>query len=175
MNLTTFNTKTKGIRPTIKNLVYFAAIKADRTIRPCHYTGSGKRISVVDNGPEVESLLNSLGLGYTTGNDAPRGGKIGDFIRLDDASMKRLAGVRKQVRTEKMISEAKAQAEKQAEQIAASERYAPIVGDHKTVLIEWWKSQAFHPVPEPVLAAKHATGMSWKEVRTFCKGAVLNA
>lgn len=40
------------------------------------------------------------------------------------------------------------------------------------VLLAWWKSGIFHPAPAEVIKAKEAAGMTWREVRQFCKASV---
>jgi hypothetical protein len=39
-------------------------------------------------------MLKALGLGYTEGNDSPRGGLTGQWIKLDARAMRLLQGVR---------------------------------------------------------------------------------
>lgn len=67
------------------------------TIRPVKSKGSGRYTTNVDSTEATQRLLNALGLTFTVGNDAPRGGKLGDFIRLTDAAQAQIAGIRQQL------------------------------------------------------------------------------
>ena len=51
-------------------------------LRTGHYTGSGRHSKAVSCMDSVKSELELLGIGYATGNDAPRGGVTGEFIVL---------------------------------------------------------------------------------------------
>ena len=59
------------------------------------------------------------------------------------------------------------QAEKEAKAKRAAERFIGIEG--MDVLLAWWKSGISHPAPAEVIKAKEAAGMTWREVRQFCK------
>jgi len=52
------------------------------TIRPCYTSGSGRFTTNLDYTNNVTSLLDLLGVKYITGNDSPRGGKTGNFIKV---------------------------------------------------------------------------------------------
>ena len=58
------------------------AIEDNNLIRPCYATGSGRWTSVQNQTGYIISILNLLGLKYVTGNDAPRGGQLGNFIKI---------------------------------------------------------------------------------------------
>jgi hypothetical protein len=51
-------------------------------IRPCHTSGRGRYTTNIDRTSEVCWLLDVLGVKFETGNDSPRGGKTGNFIRI---------------------------------------------------------------------------------------------
>lgn len=51
-------------------------------IRPCYVTGRGRFIHNADHTSEVCALLDRLGVKYEKGNDAPRGGLTGIYIRI---------------------------------------------------------------------------------------------
>lgn len=51
-------------------------------IRPCRTSGSGRFTSNLDYTRDVEVLLNTLGVKFESGNDSPRGGKTGNFIKI---------------------------------------------------------------------------------------------
>lgn len=52
------------------------------TLRPVSHTGSGRYSRIRDVSTNVIEVLNKLKIDYYTGNDAPRGGKTGFFIKL---------------------------------------------------------------------------------------------
>lgn len=56
------------------------------------YSGSG-RFCHLSNGDHLAIIeaLNKLGIDYTTGNDAPRGGGIGDYVALTTKGKKQVA------------------------------------------------------------------------------------
>lgn len=51
------------------------------TLRPVKWHGKGKNLE--DKSSNYLDLLSSLGIAYTTGNDAPRGGKEGYFVKIE--------------------------------------------------------------------------------------------
>lgn len=51
-------------------------------IRPCWTNGSGRFIRNSDHTEDLCRLLNMLRVRYTLGNDAPRGGKTGNFVKI---------------------------------------------------------------------------------------------
>ena len=51
-------------------------------LRPCYSRGSGKFSHVADHRAELAQLCVLLGLRVETGNDAPRGGKCGVWLRI---------------------------------------------------------------------------------------------
>lgn len=53
-----------------------------KLIRPCYTAGRGRYIHNADHTFEVCALLDRLGVKYEKGNDAPRGGLTGNYIRI---------------------------------------------------------------------------------------------
>ena len=53
-----------------------------KIFRPCYAAGRGRYIHNVDHTSEVCALLDRLGVKYEKGNDAPRGGLTGNYIRI---------------------------------------------------------------------------------------------
>lgn len=51
-------------------------------IRPCYTQGSGRHTSVADHTMPICMLLEKLKIKYITGNDAPRGGQCGKYIKI---------------------------------------------------------------------------------------------
>lgn len=52
-------------------------------LRPCWTNGSGRFIRNSDHTDDLCRLLNALRVRYTRGNDAPRGGSTGNFIKIE--------------------------------------------------------------------------------------------
>lgn len=57
-------------------------IRPDGTIRPCYTSGNGRFTSNQDHTGALCSLLDLIGVKYTRGNDAPRGGATGQWVRV---------------------------------------------------------------------------------------------
>lgn len=53
-----------------------------KRIYPCYWSGSGNYINLKDYTVYVTNLLSCLGYKYSLGNDAPRGGRQGDYIQV---------------------------------------------------------------------------------------------
>lgn len=51
-------------------------------IRPCQTSGSGRFTTNLDYTKETENLLTLLGIKFESGNDAPRGGLTGNYIKV---------------------------------------------------------------------------------------------
>ena len=51
-------------------------------IRPCHTSGSGRFTTNLDYTADTEKILTLLGLKFESGNDSPRGGKAGNYIKI---------------------------------------------------------------------------------------------
>jgi hypothetical protein len=51
-------------------------------IRPCYVSGSGRFASNQDHTLEVKYILDMLKIKYEFGNDAPRGGLTGNYIKI---------------------------------------------------------------------------------------------
>lgn len=66
-----------SIKSTIHNTGYRFHLK--------EWRGSGRHISLSDcEHRDCLTLFNILGINYSTGNDAPRGGVAGDYIEIAD-------------------------------------------------------------------------------------------
>lgn len=52
------------------------------TIRPAHYSGRGHFVTALDYTSDVRRILDAAKIKYNAGNDAPRGGKEGNYIIL---------------------------------------------------------------------------------------------
>lgn len=51
-------------------------------IRPVYTRGSGKWTNIADHSAETTRLLDALKIKYIAGNDAPKGGRCGYFIKI---------------------------------------------------------------------------------------------
>ena len=68
------------------SLVYawVCGIRKGHVLRPVFSQGrSWKHSSLIDKSDELELILTKLKISFTSGNDAPRGGKTGYFIKID--------------------------------------------------------------------------------------------
>jgi len=67
-----------------------ACPKVGRKIYHTEYRGSGRHVSVASRAAYLRGILDALGYKYTEGNDAPRGGASGDYIKVSAYVMKRI-------------------------------------------------------------------------------------
>lgn len=51
-------------------------------IRPCYTSGSGRYSQNAGSVKEVTEILDALKIKYITGNDSPRGGHTGNWIKI---------------------------------------------------------------------------------------------
>lgn len=86
-------TKKGEINATYRIIFDQLAAGVDK-FRPCHWRGSRRHLTLQDDGYNIRRVFNVLRLSYTEGNDAPRGGREGDFIELTAAARRALAPVR---------------------------------------------------------------------------------
>ena len=61
---------------------YISGMISGGMIRPCYTSGHGRFIINQDHMAAVCMYFDRLGLKYETGNDAPRGGKTGQYIKI---------------------------------------------------------------------------------------------
>ena len=62
---------------------YGYGIYKNKKIYTSYQRGSGKWTQRIDRADSIISTLNSLGIKYITGNTAPRGGVVGNYIELN--------------------------------------------------------------------------------------------
>ena len=69
----------------VKDLIYGTnetfAVK-DNVIRPCSTSGQGRFTTNLDYTSMVMHILSAIGVKYEFGNDAPRGAKTGNYIKI---------------------------------------------------------------------------------------------
>lgn len=58
------------------------ALETGNVIRPNYHQGSGRFGSTNENKIGVEALLRKMNISFESGNDAPRGGKTGEWIKI---------------------------------------------------------------------------------------------
>ena len=56
-------------------------------IYPVSYSGRGRHINIVDNSFYIKNAIELLGYKYSTGNDAPKGGASGNFIKISKKAL----------------------------------------------------------------------------------------
>lgn len=67
------------------SLVYgwVSNLKSNEVLRPVFSQGSSwKHSSLVDKSIELTTILRKLNIEFTIGNDSPRGGKTGYFVKI---------------------------------------------------------------------------------------------
>jgi hypothetical protein len=168
MNAKTYAERTKPYRGTVALSLVEQWVHTNDLIRPCYTTGSGRWTKNSDHADLVRHILSTaLGLTYDHGNDAPRGGGTGQWIKPHGWG--KMKPVRDQWIKEQEENQRKEELKEQARLRAQAAYYADKLHDHHAVLVAWWEAREYHPAPGPVIAAKHASGLTWKQVRTYCK------
>ena len=137
---------------TAYKLAMELATKSDK-VSTCGTQGH----SYADNTATLSKALVKAGISHIVGNDAPRGGKAGQFIALTDLSQ--VAEIR---------------AEFLAKQVAApvvesktisAEIINTLAGLEGQELIKEFFKNEIHPCPPAVLAFKNASGLGWTSLR----------
>lgn len=92
MKTTTSTTLAKRIEKLVNakelnknSLVYawISSLKSNEVLRPVFSQGSTwKHSSLVDKTTELITVLEKLGIDFELGNDAPKGGKTGAFVKI---------------------------------------------------------------------------------------------
>jgi len=63
-----------------------------KTIRTGYYSGSGRFTSAMST---ITSILDSQGYKYTAGNDAPKGGIKGEFVKISKTAYNFILNIKK--------------------------------------------------------------------------------
>ena len=117
------------ISKTSKTHDFLVALLDNGRVYTGYYRGSGWRTTAVDYTGEICDQLNKLGIAYTTGNDAPRGGVHGNYVEITMPAfikeMKKAMALRKaeEEARHKAEEEAKRKAEEEAKRKAEEARY----------------------------------------------------
>lgn len=74
----------KPISKTSKAYGYVLSVINDgvKVLHPNYTSGTGRYISIQEHAEATKDLLRKLGIEFEAGNDAPRGGKCGEFIKI---------------------------------------------------------------------------------------------
>jgi len=87
MTTSTFEKRTKG-NAKYGNGYKFALelLTTKKTVYTCHTSGSGRFTTNIDRTEDTIKILQDAGLkiliDFVVGNDSPRGGKTGNFVKL---------------------------------------------------------------------------------------------
>lgn len=72
---------TKGkLKQRYDKVIYWLLTDCNKVIYPCHWDNGWSKL--IDNSEQYLTALNLLGIDFEEGNDAPKGGSEGYFIRL---------------------------------------------------------------------------------------------
>jgi len=87
MKKETLNTRLEKIENLSRGSKAYQIVKSiindrDLMVRPCHSSGTGRFCTNLDYTEGVINLLDKIGVKYIAGNDSPRGGKPGNFIKI---------------------------------------------------------------------------------------------
>ena len=95
MKATTLNNRLEKAYTGAKNAKHYQIVRdiidgTDKTgtmrpggiVRADYTSGSGRFTKNIQNGPAVMALLDKIGIKYEPGNDAPRGGMTGNYIKI---------------------------------------------------------------------------------------------
>lgn len=78
-----FATKEFNKKTLVNQMIENVLNNGERLLRPVYSQGSSwKYSSLIDISNSVELALKSLDIEFETGNDSPRGGKTGYFIKI---------------------------------------------------------------------------------------------
>jgi len=70
------------VENTNKTYMLTDVLFGSKTIRPVYVSGSKRFASNQDHTYAISKLLDLLGIKYESGNDAPRGGLTGNYIKI---------------------------------------------------------------------------------------------
>lgn len=90
----TLYTKQGKLRNSIQQAIegiYETKIYTDR------WVGSGRRKNLQSTHSNVVELLGALKLKYKTGNDAPRGGREGNFIKISTRALAKIKNLKTEI------------------------------------------------------------------------------
>lgn len=97
MNTNTFfkrlqalTTKEGNLRVRYSRALWTILNYPNEKIHPRQWVQNGRHSELLDHSERYTEFLDALGLSYTTGNDAPRGGQEGYYIALTPEALHKL-------------------------------------------------------------------------------------
>ena len=152
-NLTT---KTGSVKSIYQEVIYLLK-NPTITIRPVSWSRSGGYMNLRDNSFNLTHGLNLIGIDFETGNDAPRGGKEGFFVKLTKKGQSQVKDFNLQIKLES----AKLEAAKVQAQIERYEKAKELIGSlPENAAFEFkWNSTEL----------KIESGFSWSDYRNMLK------
>lgn len=85
-------TKAGVLSTNAKNAIQMAPKRGNR-IYPFSWGGSARHIRAIDNTDYIKRFLKLAGMKFKTGNDAPKGGKEGNYLQVSATAMRLLKSV----------------------------------------------------------------------------------
>ena len=85
LNALTVRSETNAYPLSKSSNVYKLAVSAvngEKVLRPCHIHGRGRFCSNIDCTDRLAVVLEKIGFEFEKGNDGPRGGLTGNFIKV---------------------------------------------------------------------------------------------
>lgn len=161
-NLTT----KKGTIKAKYESVIFLILNPKSKIHPVSSRYSGGYVNVSDRTDDLIEGLKLLGIDYEQGNDAPRGGRDGNFIQLTTKGRRQVAKLSKKLNDlEKSKKEAFLAEQEKRESEYKEKRKLFQTND---ILKDFFQNET-HPAPSFVIEAKNAENKSWNELRSIYK------
>lgn len=85
-----------GTQPKNKSFEDALAVISGKRVYNYYTTGSGRYTKITSSNPET--YLKEWGIDFETGNDAPRGGQLGNYIQLTAKGKRQTANYRNELR-----------------------------------------------------------------------------
>lgn len=126
--IVSFKRETKAYQLAMR-AIEFAGSK----ISTCYTSGSGRYTSNQDHHQATTSILLKMGVQYTQGNDAPRGGKTGQWVMVAEGTSFDWMEV---IKKEKADAEAKAVAQREAAVLQAKAAKEAIMQEAKSIVVD---------------------------------------
>lgn len=79
-------TKTGAINKSVSNMLSNCRFDGNK-IYTGYYSGSGRFTSAHSAMPLIKSICDAQGYKYSTGNDAPKGGITGEYVKVSRVAM----------------------------------------------------------------------------------------
>lgn len=149
-------TKTGSVKSIYSEVIYLLQ-NPERTLRPVSWSRSGGHMNLRDNSFNLTHGLNLIGIDFETGNDAPRGGREGYFVRLTKKGQNQVKDFNVQIKLEaERIEAAKVQA--QIERTEKAKAFINSLPDNEAFEAKWHSTELCHE-----------SGLSWSNYRDMLK------